>query len=256
MWPSSPANRPRLGTALVLFLLLTAAVPVPEDDGAHYRRCLDAARAEPAKGLAIAQDWRNANGGFPAAHCAAVALFELKRYAEAAQNFEALGGAMMQRSPELRAGALQQAGQAWLLAGKPEAARAAFDAALRFTPRDPELLIDRARADGAAEAYRDAVADLDAALAIEPKRAEALVYRASAYRQLGLSGPRPRRRAPGARARARPCRGPSRTRQHPPPRRRQRGRARGLANRRRLAPDSPAAKAAGDNLARLAATTK
>jgi tetratricopeptide (TPR) repeat protein len=166
--------------------LTGAALPVPEPADAHYRRCLDEARAAPEQGLAVAEDWRDAGGGFPAAHCAAVALFGLKRYDEAARQFESLAGAMMQQRPELRAGALEEAGQAWLLAGKPDAARAAFDGALRFTPHDPELFIDRARADSATGAFRDAVTDLDAALAIDPKQADALVYRASAYRQLGV----------------------------------------------------------------------
>lgn len=155
------------------------------DENAHYLRCLDAARRTPQAGLAAAEDWGRAGGGFPAEHCQAVALFVLKRYAEAAQGFEALAGKMMQRSPALRAGALEQAGQAWLLANRPDAARAAFDAALSFTPDDPDLLIDRARAHGEAQDFVDAIADLDAALKLAPRRADALVYRASSYRQQG-----------------------------------------------------------------------
>jgi tetratricopeptide (TPR) repeat protein len=190
MSPSRRANSAHRqapwGAALLSLLLLTGAgVPAPEDAGVHYRRCLDLARSTPETALTEAEDWRSAGGGFPAAHCAAVALFGLKRYAEAARRFEELAGAMMQRRPELRAGALEEAGQAWLLAGNPGAARAAFDAALRFTPGDVELHIDRARAHGAAGAWRDAVADLDAALKLAPDRADALVYRASAWRQLG-----------------------------------------------------------------------
>lgn len=261
MWPSSRANRPALGTAVIPLLLLAAGAraavaPAPEDDGAHYRRCLDEARSAPKNALAAADDWRNAGGGFPAAHCAAVALFGLKRYAEAAQQFEALAGAMMQSRPDLRAGALQEAGQAWLLAGKPDAARAAFDAALGFTPRDPDLLIDRARADGAAEAFRDAVADLDAALALDPKRADALVYRASAHRQLGELD---RARADVSQALELV---PDHLEGHL-----ERGNIRRLDGDtegaredwrevERLAPNSPAARAAAENLARLSAATK
>jgi tetratricopeptide (TPR) repeat protein len=161
---------------------------VPASPSAHYAQCLDAARRTPKDGLAAAQDWRDAGGGFPAAHCAAVALFGLKRYEDAAQAFEALAGAMMLRGPDLRAGALAQAGQAWLLAAKPDKARAAFDAALKYTPRDPELFIDRAQADAALGDYKTAVADLDGALALAPGRADALVLRASAYRRLGALG--------------------------------------------------------------------
>jgi tetratricopeptide (TPR) repeat protein len=176
--------------ALLLGLVLAAPFAAAEtpmaplDASTHYTHCLDAARATPPEGLKDAEDWRNADGGFPADHCRAVALFALKRYADAAIVFEALAGAMMNRAPALRAGAMEQAAQAWLLASEPVKARAALDAALRFTPRDPDIFIDRARADAEADDFAAAVADLDSALALAPQRADALVYRASAYRQL------------------------------------------------------------------------
>jgi tetratricopeptide (TPR) repeat protein len=157
----------------------------PLDAGVHYEKCLDAARHAPKDGLAQAEDWRDDGGGFPAEHCAAVALFGLKRFAEAAQRFEALAGAMMKEPAGLRAGAMEQAGQAWLLAGDAKKARAAFDAALGYSPKDPDLFIDRARADAEAKDYKTAVADLDRALALAPNRADALIYRGSAYRQQG-----------------------------------------------------------------------
>lgn len=138
----------------------------------------------PGAALVEARAWRDAGGGFPAEHCAAVALFGLKRYAEAATAFEALAGAMMKERAPLRAGAMQQAAQGWLLAGDPARSRAALDAALRFTPSDPELFIDRARADAEAKDFTTAIADLDSALALAPRRADALIYRASAWRQL------------------------------------------------------------------------
>jgi tetratricopeptide (TPR) repeat protein len=239
-------------------LAFAAAAPQspPSDADAHYQYCLDAARRAPKDGLAQAEDWRADGGGFPADHCAAVALFGLKRFAEAAQRFEALAGAMMKEKPELRAGALEQAGQAWLLAGEPVKARAAFDGALRFTPRDPEIFIDRARADADAKDFATAVTDLDGALTLAPQRAEALIYRASAYRQLdqldrarddieaalkmvpddvaGLLERGNIRRLTGDRA----------------------GAGADWARVEKLAPNSPAAEAAKQNLARLAAEAK
>ncbi len=182
----------RFAVAAALSVLSFAAaraaeLPLPSNDAesAHYERCLDDARGAPQKGLDEARDWKNAGGGFPADHCAAVALFALHRYAEAAQSFEALGGAMMDKKRALRAGAMEQAGQAWLLAGEAQKAKAAFEAALHFMPNDPDLYIDRARADAAAKEFAPAVADLDTALELAPGRTDALVYRASAYRQLG-----------------------------------------------------------------------
>jgi tetratricopeptide (TPR) repeat protein len=191
----SPANRTAQAAsraALVLLLLgggpARPAQPAPAsapDDSVPYAKCLDAARKAPAAALKTAEDWRTAGGGFPADHCAAVALFGLERYPEAAERFEALAGAMMTRGPDMRAGALEQAGQAWLLANEPAKARSDFDSALSFTAEDPDLLIDRARADAEAQDFKGAVADLDRALALAPGRADALVYRASAWRQLG-----------------------------------------------------------------------
>jgi len=172
---------------LPLGALRAADLPPPRsaDEAVHYQRCLEEARGAPQKGLDEARNWKNAGGGFPADHCAAVALFAMQRYPEAAQAFEALGGAMMDEKRELRAGAMAQAGQCWLLAGDARKALAAFDAALHFTPGDADLYVDRARADADAKDLRAAVADLDEALTLAPGYAEALIYRASAYRQLG-----------------------------------------------------------------------
>jgi tetratricopeptide (TPR) repeat protein len=244
--------------AWLLGPLAAAAAPAspPAAADAHYQFCLDTARRAPKDGLAQAEDWRNDGGGFPAEHCAAVALFGLKRFAEAAKRFEALAGVMMTEKPELRAGAMEQAGQAWLLAGEPAKARAAFDGALHFTPQDPDIFIDRARADAEAKDFAAAVADLDSALAIAPQRAEALIYRASAYRQLdqldrarddieaalkavpddvaGLLERGNIRRLAGDRA----------------------GAGADWARVEKLAPNSPAAAAAKQNLARLAAGAK
>lgn len=185
-----PRSRARLANSLPLLagLAVAAAAPAPQspplDAAAHYESCLDTARRTPAEGLKDAEDWREAGGGFPAEHCAAVALFGLKRYAEAGAMFEDLAGAAMTEPLALRASAMEQAGQAWLLASQPDKARAAFDAALRYTPNDADLFIDRARADADLGNYKTAIDDLDSALALRPGSADALVYRASAERQL------------------------------------------------------------------------
>lgn len=149
-----------------------------------YDRCLAMAHSEPAAALTKAENWRSAGGGFPADHCAAVALVELKRYAEAAQRLEAMAGAMMASDPSLRADALEQAGQAWLLANKPDQAKAAIDAALAFKHDDPDLLIDRAQTYAEVGKYWDAIDDLNRAIDQAPYRADALIFRASAYRRL------------------------------------------------------------------------
>jgi tetratricopeptide (TPR) repeat protein len=150
----------------------------------EYDRCLAMTRNEPSAALTKAEAWRNAGGGFPADHCAAVALIKLRRYAEAAQRLEAMAGAMMKSDPALRADALEQAGQAWLLADHPAEAKAAFDAALTYKHDDPDLLIDRAQTFAEAGQFWDAIDDLNRAIELAPNRADAHIFRASAYRRL------------------------------------------------------------------------
>lgn len=159
--------------------------PAPQPDAQHYDRCLELAHSDPQKAFDDAESWRNIGGGFPAQHCAAVALVGLKKYPEAATRLQALASAMMQAGPEMRGDAMEQAGQAWLLAGRPNEAKSAFDAALGFKPKDQELLIDRAEAYALGGKYFEAIDDLNAVLDQTPNRVDALVYRASAYRQLG-----------------------------------------------------------------------
>ncbi|HEY3920290.1 MAG TPA: tetratricopeptide repeat protein [Stellaceae bacterium] len=198
MKPASKRHRASglglFAAALTLGLGAAAAVaakpqssipPAPLPDAQHYDRCIATARSDPQKAYDDAESWLNLGGGFPAQHCAAVALVGLKKYAEAATQLEGLANAMMQAGPEMRADALEQAGQAWLLADRPADAKAAFDAALAFEPKDPELLIDRAEALALDGKFFDAIDDLNTVLDQTPNRVDALVYRASAYRQLG-----------------------------------------------------------------------
>ena len=110
---------------------------MPPSDAQRYDLCLQAAHSDPQKAYDDAESWWNLGGGFPAQHCAAVALVGLKRYPEATTQLEALAVAIMQASPDMRADALEQAGQAWLLAERPNEAKAAFDSALAFSPRIP-----------------------------------------------------------------------------------------------------------------------
>src|SRR5262249_14801946 len=120
----------------------------------------------------------------PAEHCLAVALIGLREYKTAATRLEALAQAMLRAPAALRAEVLDQAGQAWLLAGDPARAYAAAGAALTLLPNDPDLLVDRAEAAGTAGWYDKAVDDLDRVLKASPKRLDALIYRATANRVL------------------------------------------------------------------------
>ena len=156
---------------------------------ATYERCMKLARQNPEEARTLAQSWHERGGAHPADHCAAVALVGLKQYKDAALRLEALAQAMTTAPPGLRAEVLDQAGQAWGLAGDPVRAFAAAGAAVALEPNDLDLLIDRAQAAASAGYYDKAVADLDRVLKADPSRVDALIYRASANRALDRLDP-------------------------------------------------------------------
>jgi regulator of sirC expression with transglutaminase-like and TPR domain len=182
-----------IGAMLVaLPLALTAAEAAPRDaqaDAAIYERCTKLARQDPTAAEKLAQSWHERGGAHPADHCAALALIGLQQYKEAAARLDALAQAMTTAPAALRAEVLDQAGQAWGLAGDPVRAYAAAVAAVALQPNDPELLIDRAEAAASAGFLDKAIGDLDHVLKASPNRVDALIYRASAYRTLNRLDP-------------------------------------------------------------------
>lgn len=176
--------------ALVLVALL-APVPASAQDeiGAslRYRKCLTMARTDPRVAHDQAEAWRRTGGGLPARHCAAVSLAETGRYGDAAYSLEAMFDEMGQQTVRARAGVLAQAGHAWVLAGEPVRAHAAFSRGIVLEPENVELLIDRATVAATLANIWEAVDDLNQALDLAPARADALVYRATYYRKLGAA---------------------------------------------------------------------
>jgi tetratricopeptide (TPR) repeat protein len=185
----SPASRTALLLVAVLCLLAGVACPLPaaaqrvgDDIATIHDRCVAFVRGNPKAGLERARLWKDQGGGFAADHCIAMALFQLKDYVAAAKLFETLATAMLGMPADQRAQALDQAGLAWLDAREPERAKAAFDGALALHGEDPDLLIDRAQALADLKRYWDAIDDLNRAIELAPKRADAYIYRGTAYR--------------------------------------------------------------------------
>jgi tetratricopeptide (TPR) repeat protein len=180
------------------FPAIAAADPIriEGEDAAAYDRCLALARTNPADGFESASGWHDHGGGLPAQHCVAMSLVGLKQYPEAAQRLEKLAQQMVRESDALRAEVLSQAAEAWSEAGVPENAGTDLTEALKLTPRNADLLVNRAvsyaqragfktAAEAQKEDYKAAVEDLNKALVLGGPRADALAYRASAWRYLG-----------------------------------------------------------------------
>lgn len=150
----------------------------------RYSRCLALAQQDPQQAYDAAKLWRS-GGGTAAAHCLAVSLVRLRRYSEAALALDALARDPAIDSAAHRAEIFDQAGNAWLLAHRPDAAELSLSQALNLAPGDPDMLTDRARAKGMRKDWTGADADLTAALARVPGRPDLLVLRASARRAEG-----------------------------------------------------------------------
>ncbi len=170
---------------LVLFPAMAGgAAARGASDSAHYRRCMTDSSANPAIALTDAEGWTKDGGGVPAQHCAALALVNLKRYAEAASLLDKIAADRGVPDVSFRVALYDQAGNAWLLAGDGAHAVQSFSAALTLSAGDPDLFADLARAQAMRKNWHEVDLDLNAALQLSPRRADLLVLRASARRAL------------------------------------------------------------------------
>lgn len=172
-------------TAAILLFALAAPALAATPEPQHYRLCVNATTANPGAALVDAEVWIKAGGGVPAEHCAALALVNLKHYAEAGTRLDKLAAAKDLPDASFRTELFDQAGNAWLLAGDGARAVQSFSAALTLSAGDPDLFADLARAQAMRKNWPEVVLDMNAALQITPHRADLLVLRASARRALG-----------------------------------------------------------------------
>jgi len=152
---------------------------------AQYDTCIKAALGDPKSGFERAIEWRDTGGGAPAKHCVAVALYALGEYGEAATRLEALvnEGGGLQKS--LRIALLGQAGEAWMADDQYDRAKAVLSAAIKLSPDDLGLLLQRSLAEAWSHEYFEAIDDLNRVIELKPDHVDALAYRATAYRYVG-----------------------------------------------------------------------
>jgi regulator of sirC expression with transglutaminase-like and TPR domain len=172
---------------MVKLALLALALAATEPFS--YSECLKKADRHPDEALEMAMNALGNGDDAGAEHCAALALVGLKQFGEAARRLDKLARKASAGGYEVRAQLMDQAGNAWLLAGQPELATASFTAALTLMSTDADYLIDRARASAALKKWTAAESDLSSALVAEPGNVQALVLRSSARRaQKNLQG--------------------------------------------------------------------
>src|ERR1700710_1261587 len=109
---------PRLLRALMIAASLVLVLPAAQaavgeagtpSDSAHYRRCMADSSANPGLALTDAENWVRTGGGVPAEHCAASALFNLKRYPEAGTRLDRIAGGPVAMEAEFRVALFDQA---------------------------------------------------------------------------------------------------------------------------------------------------
>src|SRR5258708_38673640 len=86
------------------------------NDGQRYDLCLKQTHEDAGKTYEEALAWHDAGGGPAAMHCSAVALVQLKQYAQAGFKLDALARERDARDAELRADRLDEARKPGVLA--------------------------------------------------------------------------------------------------------------------------------------------
>ena len=149
----------------------------------RYTNCMVLAREKPQNSFDVALNWRGLGGGDAAEHCLATSLIGLGQHREAAGRLETLAS-KAKEDASVKAGLLAHSAQAWLLAEQPDRAEAVLTAALKLTPRDSALLVDRAQAKAGQKNFAGALEDLNKSIEREDRRPDAFVFRATTYRFL------------------------------------------------------------------------
>lgn len=181
----------RLLNAAALAALIALSLPAAASaqDGplfANRTACLDRAEELPDFAFEEAKLWERQGGGVDARLCQALAQLLRGDWEKAAPALEASAAELTRDSVATRANLWSRAAIAWTNAHKADRADAAYGKALELTPRDPQLLMDRAIARAGAERYWEVIADLNLAIDLAPKMAEAWLLRAQAHHVLAL----------------------------------------------------------------------
>ena len=150
------------------------------EEQARYEDCLARIAEDPEQAYEDGLAWTSQGGGWPARHCAALALVSLGHPGEAGARMARLGEEAIAASDHTRAVLFGHAGDAFLEAEAWDEAAGAFERGLAFAPHDYGLAAGVAQArlsQGDAEAAERAATR---AAAIDPRGAEAWRLRAEA----------------------------------------------------------------------------
>ena len=161
-----------------------------------YKECTALAASNPTAALAKAEEWLKIDNSIPALHCRAMALYGLRRYAEAGEALGAVRITIPNENLTMRAYVTRQAIQAFSNANRAEAALGILNAQISdmssvrgdnvtAAKLTSELLLERARVHVTYGKLADAIRDLDRAVSLTPLNEDVLLERAGVFVQLG-----------------------------------------------------------------------
>jgi tetratricopeptide (TPR) repeat protein len=148
-----------------------------QDEAVRLAECRKKIETAPDQAYEDGLAWMTIGARPAARYCVALALIGLGQEEEGALRLEQLANAKDGGTLDARAVILGQAGNAWLLAGKPDAAIVAFGNAIKIVPSNAEGHKDRARAYMIKSDWESAGKDLDTAIELSPGDGEALRMR-------------------------------------------------------------------------------
>lgn len=174
---------------ILLLLLAQATAGPPSPMRERWEVCVEKATGDPEAGIAEAERWKLAGGGFLADQCRGMAYTRVARWASAAGAFEAAAREAEVAKDARASKYWAQAGNAWIAAKDPVKARAALDAALATGALDGlelgEAHLDRARARVATGDRQGARQDLDQAVVKAAADPMAWLLSATLARRMG-----------------------------------------------------------------------
>ncbi len=161
-----------------------------------YQECTTLATSNPEQALVKADAWLKIDTSISAQHCRAMALFGLRRFAEAGEALASVRDAIGSDNFSLRSYIARQAARAWMNANQADKALTLLSAQITElgTVRNnnavtakltAELLLDRARLNVSYGKLDDAIKDLDHAVSLSPIHEDILMERALAFEKLG-----------------------------------------------------------------------
>jgi hypothetical protein len=178
------------------FLSIPAMAQTSIPPSPAYQECTALASNNPAEALVKAEAWLKIDTSIAAQHCRAMALFGLRRFAEAGDALSSVRDGIGADNFSLRSYIARQASRAWMNANQADKALAVLSGQISElgTVRNnnavtakltAELLLDRARLNVSYGKLDDAIKDLDHGVSLAPINEDILMERALAFEKLG-----------------------------------------------------------------------